>query len=74
MTQATARLHRGHGNSWNFWFASLFSGQRGGPRRKLLDTRTLSDHLKRDLGLLDGNDSSGGMAEDELERGFVTAC
>lgn len=29
------------------------------PRRRMLDMRTLSDHLKRDIGWLDGNDPRG---------------
>jgi len=29
------------------------------PRRTLLDPRSLPDHLKRDMGFLDGNDPSG---------------
>jgi hypothetical protein len=29
------------------------------PPKSFLDTRTLSDHLKRDIGFLDGNDPSG---------------
>lgn len=35
-------------------YAALFS-----PRRQLLDARSLPDHLKRDIGALDGNDPRG---------------
>ncbi|PSJ62279.1 hypothetical protein C7I85_08195 [Mesorhizobium soli] len=36
------------------WFAWLLS-----PRRPCLDVRTLSRHLQRDIGYLDGNDPAG---------------
>ena len=29
------------------------------PRKRLLDARDLPDHLKRDMGFLDGNDPCG---------------
>jgi hypothetical protein len=31
----------------------------GGPRHRHLDVASLSEHLQRDMGFLDGNDPSG---------------
>ncbi|PSJ56305.1 hypothetical protein [Kumtagia ephedrae] len=48
-------LHRRQG-SWKSWLALAFGRARP---RAVLDPRTLPDHLKRDIGFLDGNDPSG---------------
>lgn len=40
------------------WFGRL-AARLVRPRRALLDPRSLSDHLKRDMGFLDGNDANG---------------
>lgn len=45
-TIATAR------KSWTSWLAQAFGARHGGR----LDPRALSDHLKRDMGFLDGVD------------------
>jgi hypothetical protein len=39
--------------------AALFAGRQRRRRRARLDERTLPDHLKRDMGFLDGNDPAG---------------
>ena len=54
MTQLIATNHR--------WLSGLMArvdwfGRRA--RRDVLDVRRLSDHLRRDMGFLDGNDPSG---------------
>jgi hypothetical protein len=51
---ATAKLHDWFSRP-TFVFPLL--GRR--PRRELLDVRRLSDHLKRDMGFLDGVDPTG---------------
>lgn len=38
---------------WAAWFESLFEQRRPKPQERI-DPRALSDHLKRDLGLIDG--------------------
>jgi len=45
------------GHGWGALFAALLA--RPGRRPAVLDPRTLPDHLKRDMGFLDGNDPSG---------------
>ena len=43
------------------WLSCLtlaFTALRPQSRKRILDVRTLSDHLKRDMGFLDGNDTS----------------
>jgi hypothetical protein len=39
---------------WLASFASILPAFAGGRRARLLDARRLSDHLKRDMGFLDG--------------------
>ena len=51
MTNVIARLQR----NWTSRFAWLGAGA---PRGRL-DVARLSDHLKRDMGFLDGNDPLG---------------
>ncbi|WP_353643624.1 hypothetical protein [Mesorhizobium sp. WSM2239] len=53
MTHATARLEQTHSGFLNSWLATWFA--RRGRRQARLDVRDLSDHLKRDMGFLDGN-------------------
>jgi hypothetical protein len=48
---------QGHG--WGARLAALLSGRRRRQRHARLDERTLPDHLKRDMGFLDGNDPAG---------------
>jgi len=45
------------GDDWGARLAALLSRRRH--KRAFLDARDLSDHLKRDLGFLDGNDPAG---------------
>lgn len=56
MNTAQASLTHDEPASWRLRFKAAF-GLR--PRRRLFDARDFSDHLKRDLGFLDGNDPSG---------------
>jgi hypothetical protein len=51
MTEVFARLQK----SWTSRFAWLAART----SRRRLDVRRLSDHLKRDMGFLDGNDPLG---------------
>ena len=46
------------GDDWGARLAALLSLRRRHPRA-WLDARDLSDHLKRDMGFLDGNDPAG---------------
>jgi hypothetical protein len=46
-----ARLYAQHETGWLGRLAARFMR----PRRALLDPRSLPDHLKRDMGFLDGN-------------------
>ena len=50
---------RRHGRDWGARLAALFAGRKRRQRRARLDERTLPDHLKRDMGFLDGNDPAG---------------
>jgi hypothetical protein len=50
---------RRHGRNWGARMAALFAGRQRRRRRARLDERTLPDHLKRDMGFLDGNDPAG---------------
>ena len=47
------------GHDWGARLAALVSGRKRPPRRARLDARTLPDHLKRDMGFLDGNNPAG---------------
>jgi hypothetical protein len=55
MAQATVRLEQTHGGFLNSWLAAWFARPGRRARRGRLDVRELSDHLKRDMGFLDGN-------------------
>ena len=57
-TMAYITARSAQGSSWNGWLASLLAGRKSA-RKAPLDVRTLPDHLKRDMGLLDGNDPAG---------------
>jgi hypothetical protein len=46
------------GDDWGARLVALLSLRRR-HRRAWLDARDLSDHLRRDLGFLDGNDPNG---------------
>jgi len=59
MEHATARLHQAHEGFWNGWLAAFFAQRSRPARRARLDVGSLSDHLKRDMGFLDGKDPSG---------------
>ncbi len=50
----------GHGGGWTLRLATLLFGEPRARRRERLDPRMLSNHLKRDLGLLDGRAVPGG--------------
>ena len=50
-TRLITRDHHTAGPGWMSVLAGLFAAARPGR----LDPRSLSDHLKRDLGFLDGN-------------------
>jgi hypothetical protein len=54
MAHATPRLEQTHSGFLNSWLAAWFA-RPGRARRGKLDVRELSDHLKRDMGFLDGN-------------------
>ena len=47
------------GDDWGARLAAALLPVRRRHKRPLLDARDLSDHLKRDLGFLDGNDPNG---------------
>jgi hypothetical protein len=51
---ATSQNHR-----WISFLMPSLAWLGRGPRRDQLDVRGLSEHLKRDMGFLDGNDPSG---------------
>lgn len=53
ISKAQPASHRS--TSWLARFATTFMR----PRRALLDPRSLPDHLKRDMGFLDGNGPNG---------------
>nr|WP_246251859.1 hypothetical protein [Mesorhizobium camelthorni] len=53
MAHTTVRLEQAHSGFLNSWLAAWFA--RPGRRQARLDVRDLSDHLKRDMGFLDGN-------------------
>jgi hypothetical protein len=59
MAHTTASSVHAHGGSWTARLGLLFSGRTGIAQKAPLDVRTLPDHLKRDMGLLDGNDPAG---------------
>ena len=50
----------GRGNGWTLRLATLLFGEPRARRRARLDPRMLNDHLKRDLGFLDGRATPGG--------------
>lgn len=60
MSAAQARLNHCQPASWTERLGLAF-GWRTRARR-VLDPRDLSDHLKRDIGVLDGNDPCGRRA------------
>ena len=47
------------GFSLSLWLAAFLGRRPRRARRIPLDMRTLSNHMKRDIGLLDGNDPRG---------------
>ena len=47
-------------SGWTLRLATLLFGEPRAKRRERLDPRVLSNHLKRDLGLLDGRAGPGG--------------
>lgn len=61
MATTQARLGSSHQASWTMLVATTF-GWGGRRSRKLLDVGRLPDHLKRDMGFLDGNDPCGRRA------------
>ncbi len=59
MTTAQARLHHSGFAAWTVRLGAMIGRPKLTARRRLLDARYLSDHLKRDIGFLDGNDPCG---------------
>ncbi len=59
MTAAQARLYHSGSASWTVRLGAMLGWPKRRARKRLLDARDLSDHLKRDVGFLDGNDPSG---------------
>jgi hypothetical protein len=55
MTHATIRLEQTQSGFLNSWLTAWFAKPGRRARRARLDARELSDHLKRDMGFLDGN-------------------
>jgi hypothetical protein len=55
MTHATVGLEQAQSGFLNSWLAAWFTRPGRHARRARLDVRDLSDHLKRDMGFLDGN-------------------
>jgi hypothetical protein len=53
----TAQFERSNGGFLHSWLATLLPRRRR--RGAVLDVRELPDHLKRDMGFLDGKDPAG---------------
>ena len=56
MTHATDCFDQPRHNTWRHWLAPYLTEPSRKARRTRLDVRRLSDHLKRDMGFMDGND------------------
>ena len=59
MNKVEVATMAGRSSGWTLRLATLLFGEPRARRRERLDPRMLSDHLKRDLGLLDGRAGPG---------------
>jgi hypothetical protein len=59
MAHATECIDTAHRSSWSVLLTALLGGSSRRTQRARLDVRSLPDHLKRDMGILDGNDPAG---------------